>query len=256
MEEQIIFEEIRSYIQGKMTSEEAASFEEKLAKDENLRREYQNIREVGHAVTKVHSIEAIRASIEADEGKVTEPSPSLESDLLNLEKELDLLDATEDKQKKSSKVVQMNFTRIAASLAVAASLAFAVIIPVNRYRLGTAGYNYAPSNLEGQQFRGDSDNLVEEAITSYNKGQYRDAETKLEQAIKELDESISQLGDSDTDIMNKLTLSSEKHEAEWYCALSYMKDRKINKAKKLLGSIANSDNPHSEEALRILENVY
>lgn len=256
MEEQIIFEEIRSYIQGKMTSEEAAAFEEKLAKDENLRREYQNIREVGHAVTKVHSIEAIRASIKADEGKVTEPSPSLESDLLNLEEELDLLDATEDKQKKSSKVVQMNFTRIAASLAVAASLAFAVIIPVNRYQLRESGYNYAPSVLKGQLFRGDSDNLVEEAITSYNKGQYRDAETKLEQAIKELDESISQLGDSDTDIMNKLTLSSEKHEAEWYCALSYMKDRKINKAKRLLKRIAKSGGIHQEEASRILKEVY
>lgn len=256
MEEQIIFDEIRSYILGEMTTEEAAVFKEKLAKDENLRREYQNIREVGHAVAKYHSIEEIRASIKANAGKETNETSDLEEDLLILQKELNQLDEIERTQKDSGRVIRMNFTRIAASLAVAASLAFAVIIPVNRYRLGTSGYNYAPSTLEGQLFRGDSDNLVEEAITSYNKGQYRDAETKLEQAIKELDESLAQLGDSDTDIMNKMTLSSEKHEVEWYCALSYMKDRKINKAKKLLGSIANSDNPHSEEALRILENVY
>ena len=256
MEEQIIFDEIRSYILGEMTTEEAAVFKEKLAKDENLRREYQNIREVGHAVAKYHSIEEIRASIKANAGKETNETSDLEEDLRILQKELDQLDEIERTQKDSGRVIRMNFTSIAALLAVAASLAFAVIIPVNRYRLGTAGYNYAPSTLEGQQFRGDSDNLVEEAITSYNKGQYRDAETKLEQAIKELDESISQLGENDTDIINIMAQTSEKYEAEWYCALSYMKDRKINKAKRLLKQIAKSESIYADDAKHILKDIY
>ena len=278
MEQEIdIFEEIRSYILGKMTSEEAVAFEERMAKDENLRREYENIREVGHAVTKMHSIEAIRESIEKNAQTEPAVNSNLEEDLEELEKELAILEGKDSPKRVSvwdtivawftpegttseGGTIAFRYTyvsRLVVSLAVAASVAVAVIVPVNHHHLSTLGYKYAPEFLEIQTYRSDSDEMMEEAMTSYNKGDYRDAEAKFEQVIGNLENKIDQLGDSDSDVLSKMTLTAEKDEAEWYCALTYMKNREVRKAKQLLKAIANNANsPYHDEASKILEDVY
>lgn len=278
MEEEIrIFEEVRSYILGEMSPEEAAAFEEKIAKDDKLRREYENIRQVGHAVTKVHSEEAIRAHIEKMEIPPVVDSPSLDADLQELERELVILDGKEPQKRFSlwdkirawfspdisvsisgGDTLVFNYSyasRLGLSLAVVAAIMIAIIVPINLH-LGSMGYNYAPSFLELQTFRGDNEEPLEEAIDLYNKGEYRDAEVKFEQVINDLDHKIEQLGESDTDILNKMTLTAERQEAEWYCALTYMKNREVRKAKKLLKSVSQTESRHADEALRILNEVY
>ena len=246
-----------------MTSEEAAAFEEKLAKDENLRREYQNIREVGHAVTKVHSIEAIRASIKADEGKVTEPSPSLESDLLNLEKELVVLDAMEDKQKKSSKVIQMSFTRIAASLAVAASLALAVIIPVNHNHLKNAGYNESLRILQSEgfmrpmeSFRGNDPFTIDlgEVQKVIQEGRHEDALTIIDEELRALNAWMPEL-EKEGSVYSVAELEKVRQELEWYKAVLLLNQKETRSAKKLLKAISRSGSVYSEEATRILKDI-
>ena len=43
--------------------------------------------------------------------------------------------------------------------------------------------------------------------------------------------------------------------AQWYLALTYLKDNQVKEAKSLLGQIINSSNPHNKEASQILKRI-
>ena len=146
-------------------------------------------------------------------------------------------------------------SRMAISFAIAASLALAIILPYNA-NIATSGFNYAPSRLEIQTFRGDSFDIIEEAINSYNNEDYNAALSYLEEARNRLKTTLSKLSDSDSDVITKQRLSNELYKVEWYRALVLMKDKKVKGAKRTLRAISMSDSPFAKEALDILDNVY
>lgn len=146
-------------------------------------------------------------------------------------------------------------SRMAISLAVAASLALAIILPYNHSAV-MSGFNYAPSYIELSSFRGGSSDLLEKAIDSYNNGDYDQAFSYLEEAKNGLESTLVQLGDEDSDVIAKQGLNNELYQIEWYRALVLMKDKKVKKAKRALRSISESNSPFANEALDILDNVY
>lgn len=146
-------------------------------------------------------------------------------------------------------------SRMAISFAVAASLAFAIILPYN-HSVGMSGYNYAPSYIELSSFRGSSSDMLEKAINSYNNGNYDQAFSYLEEAKNGIESTLEQLGDDDSDVIVKHDLTTDLYQVEWYRALSLMKSKKVKEAKRALREISTSDSPFASDASYVLDSVY
>lgn len=146
-------------------------------------------------------------------------------------------------------------SRMAISFAVAASLAFAIILPYN-HSVGMSGYNYAPSYIELSSFRGSSSDMLEKAINSYNNGNYDQAFSYLEEAKNGIESTLEQLGDDDSDVIVKHDLTTDLYQVEWYRALSLMKSKKVKEAKRALREISTSDSPFARDASYVLDSVY
>lgn len=146
-------------------------------------------------------------------------------------------------------------SRMAISLAVAASLAIAIILPYN-HSVGMSGFNYAPSYIDLSSFRGSSSDMLEKAINSYNNGDYGQAFSYLEEAKKGIESTLAQLGDDDSDVIAQQGLNDTLYQIEWYRALVLMKDKKVKKARRALRTISESYSPFAKDALDILDNVY
>ena len=167
---------------------------------------------------------------------------------------------TENSSSKPTRGNQASFSlsyvsRMAISFAVAASIALAIVLPYNATR-ASSGFNYAPSRLEPQTFRGSSYDILENAVNSYNNNDYGAALSYLEEAQNDLEANISRLGDNDFDIIIKQSLMDELYQVEWYRALTLMKDKKVKEAKRSLRDISESNSPYANEASLALEQVY
>lgn len=286
------YERIQAYLRDRMSDEERSAFESDLASDSSLRKQYEELALLARSVKKANQASDLKIALQkmgkqlADAPESAMSDKELKDELSEVERELtemgvikpSVFQVLKDRVKGVFRAIgqwfiptgNMSFepasgntvtfslsyaSRMAISFAVAASLALAIILPYNA-NMASSGYNYAPSRLELQTYRGSSSDMLEKAINSYNNGDYGQSNSYLEEAQKGLESVLSKLGDSDSDVIAKQELSSELYQVEWYRALSLMKGKKVKEAKRLLSIIVESDSPYASDALYVLESVY
>lgn len=264
MTEQEQYERIQEYILGRMPEEERAAFEKEMEADEDLRTRYKELSSLARAVRKANQEADLRIVLKEAEKRSARSSESgwewsyAAFSPADIERELEEMGVHETGQGAAAKVIQLPsdyVKRAAVAFAVAASLSLAIILPHNA-RMAVSGFDYAPSSLELQIFRGDTPDLLEKAASSYNAEDYASALSYLDEAAAGIDENLSQLGDDDSDIIARQSLAEDRSQVEWYRALTLMKGKKVHKAKRALRSIAASDSRYAGEAARVLKEVY
>ena len=161
------YERIQEYLRGRMSDEDRVAFERDLATDDALRQQYEDLSLLAHSIKKAN----LRMALEEAERQITEApdaslkNPGLEKALAQVERELikerisrffSVLSqwfippgkVSAQSSDGNTVVFSLSYaSRMAISFAVAASLAFAIILPYN-HSVGMSGYNYAPSYIE------------------------------------------------------------------------------------------------------------
>ncbi len=259
------YERIQEYILGRMPEEERAAFKKEMEADEDLRTRYKELSSLARAVRKANQEADLRMALKEAEKRSARSSESGREwsyaafAPADIERELEEMGVPPTGPvDAAAKVIQLPYSyakRAAVAFAVAASLSLAIILPHNA-RMAASGFDYAPSSLELQIFRGDTPDLLEKAASSYNEEDYAAALSYLDEAAADIDENLSQLGDDDSDIIARQSLAEDRSQVEWYRALTLMKEKKVHKAKRALRSIAASDSRYAEEAVRVLKEVY
>ena len=152
--------------------------------------------------------------------------------------------------------------RLAISFAVVACLALAVVLPINHH-LAVSGFSEAGRILESggwqlNTLRGDNNisDLLKECYSEIHGGNYQEAQIKLVEAEKLLDEQADSLSGDNSAISELAELEQLKQDIAWCKALILMHDKKVGKAKHLLKGIAKSEGKYSLEAKRILKEIY
>lgn len=285
MTEQEQYERIQEYILGRMPEEERAAFEKEMEADEALRARYKELSLLARAVRKANQEADLRIALKETEKRSARSSESGREwsyaafAPADIERELEgldypfifgwgsgekisipaagFVDSPSGNTAAAGRVIQQPhyLKRTVVAFAVAASLSLAIILPHNA-RMAASGFDYAPSSLELQIFRGDTPDLLEKAASSYNAEDYAAALLYLDEAAADIDENLSQLSDDDSDIIARQSLTEDRSQVEWYRALTLMKEKKVHKAKRALRSIAASDSRYAEEAARVLKEVY
>lgn len=290
------YERIQEYLRGNMSEEDRLAFERDLATDDTLRQQYEDLSLLACSIIKANQEVDLRMALAETEQQIAEApdaslnNPALKADLEQVERELKLMGVPVDEPKRSrvqgirewisrflnaltqwfipsgnvsaqssegnTTVFSLSYaSRMAISFAVAASLALAIILPYN-HSVGMSGYNYAPSYIELSSFRGSSSDMLQKAINSYNKGDYDQAFSYLEEAKNGIKSTLEQLGDDDSDVIAKQGLNNELYQIEWYRALVLMKEKHVKGAKRALKGISVSDSPYAKEAAEVLSSVY
>lgn len=286
------YERIQAYLRDRMSDEERSAFESDLASDYSLRRQYEELALLARSVKKANQASDLKIALQKMENQLVDAPESimsdkeLEDELSEVEKELTEMgvikprvsQVLKDRVKGVFRAIGQWFiptgnmslgpasgntvtfslsyaSRMAISFAVAASLALTIILPYNA-NMAASGYNYAPSRLELQTYRGSSSNMLEKANNSYNNGDYGLAFSYLNEAKNGIESTLAQLGDSDSDIIAKQDLNNQLYQIEWCRALALMKDKKVKDAKRALRAISVSNSPFANEAHDILDNVY
>ena len=270
-----------------MSVEERAFFERDLLSDKNLSAEYEYLKDVSQAVVKINSEEQLRALLtKAEEEHKANPAivddEKIQKELEQVERDLAFLDNAEVKPSflnkvkawfandskdgssaESAPVFRLPYSsRLAISLAVAAGLALAVILPYNA-NLASSGYTEATRLLETgnwqiNSLRGDDEitDIMKDYYEMIQAGKYDDALKSIDTAEAAINEMISSLSGDDSAISRLAELERTKQEIEWNKAILLMQDKKVGKAKRLLKVISQSEGVHSQEAKRILEEVF
>lgn len=290
------FERIQEYLRGKMSNDDRVAFERELATDDILRQQYVDLSLLARSIKKANQEVDLRRALAETEQQITKAqdaslnSYTLETELDQVERELRMMGVPVDDPKRSSvqgirermasffgALVQWFIpsgnvsahslerntivfslpyaSRMAISFAVAASLALAIILPYNA-SIASSGFNYAPSRLELQIYRGGFSDMLEKAVYSYNNDDYDAAISYLDGAKISVESAISKLGDSDEDVIARQDLINDLYRIEYYRAYSLMKGKRVWEAKRALRAISKSDSPFANEALDILDNVY
>lgn len=290
------YERIQEYLRGKMSDEERVAFERDLATDDTLRQQCEDLSLLARSIKKANQEVDIRKALAETEQEIAKASdaslinPALETELDQVERELRMMGVTVEEPKRSrvqgirERIARFFSTlakwfipsgnvsaqssegntvvfslpyasRMAISFAVAASLALAIILPYI-HSAGMSGFNYAPSYIDLTSYRGDSSDMLEKAINSYNSGDYDQAFSYLEEAKNGIESTLEQLGDDDSDIIAKQGLNNELYQIEWYRALVLMKEKHVKGAKRALKGISVSDSPYAKEAAEVLASVY
>ncbi len=300
----IYFEKIRSFILGRMTEEESSAFELELKQNEGLREEYERLKEISSAASaaRVSDEEYLRAVLKQAETEFNLQERSinrfeLDQDLEQVERELADLEGKGWKKRLFDHIRQLIDTtkawftpkgtvnpsfatsgntvlfklsyisRMALSLAVAASLVFAIVLPISHYHMANLGYEEAgkylmPENglVRDPRFRGDEkdkiESLVKAAKVSLQKGDNKQAINKLTEAESIIDSKLELLHDDDSAILTIAELNADKQDILWLRALALMRDKQVSGAKRALRAIVKGNGEHSEEASRILQAVY
>lgn len=290
------YERIQEYLRGRMSDEERAAFEKDLTIDDSLREQYDDLSLLERSINKANQEADLRIALEETEKQLSNSPDAnsnesiINTELLQVEQELRAIGVSVEEPQKSgirlykekvmllmqsilqwftptrdlpteivsgtSVIYSLSYaSRMVISFAVAVCLALAIILPHNA-SLASSGFNYAPSQLEFRTYRGDASDMIEKSVNSYNNGDYDSALSYLEESKKGIEISLSQLGDSDSDIIAKQNLTNELYQVDWYRALTLMKVKRVKDAKNALRSIAESDSPYSDDARAILNDVY
>ena len=286
------YERIQEYLLGRMSDEERTAFERELATDDSLRKQCDDLRLLARSIVRANQEADLRLALEKIEKELAESSiaiqdeSAIDEELSRVEQELKIMGASVEEHKPSvsqvlkdrvkgalgtvwqwfiptgylstgsSRTFSLSYvSRLAISFAVAASLALAISLPYNA-NIASSGYNYAPSHIELQTYRGSSSDMLEKAVNSYNNGDYALAFSYLDEAKNNVESTLAQLGNSDSDIIAKQELNNQLYQIEWYRALVLMKDKRVRDAKRALRAISESNSPYAGDALYILESVY
>ena len=279
-----------------MSDEERVAFERDLATDDTLRPQCEDLSLLARSIKKANQEVDLRKALAETEQQIAKASdaslinPALDTELDQVERELRMMGVPVEDPNRSSvqgireriarffstlaqwfipsgnasaqssdgntNVFSLSYaSRMAISFAVAASLTLAIVLPYN-HSVGMSGYNYAPSYIEFPTFRGNSSDMLEKAINSYNNGNYGQAFSYLEEAKNDIESTLEQLGDDDSDVIAKQGLNNELYQIEWYSALVLMKEKHVKGAKRALKGISVSDSPYAKEAATVLASVY
>ncbi len=292
MEEIEQYERIQEYLRDRMSNEERAGFENDLTTDDSLRQRYEELALLARAVKKSNQAAELKASLQkletqlAESREMTTSASDLQDKLVEVERDLiemgvvkpSLFQVFSKRAKRVIRAIGQWFTpssatstgsnngitltfsfsyasRMAVSFAVAASLALAVFLPYNAKK-GSLGSQIAPDNIAMQTLRGDSDGYLSDAVSLYNDGDFSGAESLFIKERNELRERISMISDDESNMLALEELNAELSQVEWYLALTYLKEKKPIKAKRLLKRIAQSDTPFASEASDLINTLY
>ena len=268
MEENIErFERIRSYIKGEMSIEERISFERDLLADKELAKEFEEIEQISKATVKVYTEEQLQKDLEMVEREMAE-ADKLAKSLRTKDQFFQKVKRwfTPDSYDVAPNADGTTFTfvpRMAITFAVAAALTLGVFLPVNHHNLAMSGYAEAgeilkPENIQFNTLRGDDEisDKLESSIALIQDGNYKEALALLTEVEETIDEQISSLSGDESAILRVGELNKMKQDAEWYQAVILMREKRVGQAKKLIKHIAESDSSYSEEAKRIMKEVY
>ena len=251
MEENIErFERIRSYIKGEMSIEERVAFERDLLHDKELAKEFEEIEGISKATVKVYEEEQLQKDLEMVEREMAEADQLTKS-----------LHTTEPFYQKVKQWLSPLKTVI--SLAVAASLALGIFLPVNNHHLAVSGYEEANRLLESGSWQFNtyrSDDVItdkmDNCFAQIHEGKFEEALNSINETEAAIEEQISSLSADDSAFLRISELERAKQELEWHKAVLLMHDKKVGKAKRLLKLIAKSDNVYSGKARIILKEIY
>ncbi|MDL2247605.1 hypothetical protein LJC05_02610 [Bacteroides sp. OttesenSCG-928-J23] len=211
-----IVEDIDRYISGEMTEQERFSFEERLQKDEVLKKELQFQLTLAKAIQK----SGYRSDTETMEAmKALNP------------KELKAI--TKTKKNDRSRVIYLSIT-IAATLLLLFSIRF-----FNDYRLANKIYNeYYTGKMDDAVYRGaHEDDDYPKALELWKQGEQKTSVSILEAIVAQGD------------------INPYYQDASWNLGLFYLKTHKLKKARKVFENIVEEDGYYAADAKQILSRL-
>ena len=217
MEQDKKIELMDAYLANTLDAHSRAEFESQLANDEELRREL-----------KLH-----KQIVLAIQGKAMEEA---------------LIEEEKKYIKKKSHPILNRLTYAGAVLAMAACIAaYIMLTPLVEQMtiMGNSQFTEYYNSEESLIVRGADDNLdlLADAMTAIEAGNWRDANKSLNAIIKNAE------GTDDAQLLQV------KYDAEWLKALVSMKRGRYFTAKRQLKTIANSQSAHAAEAQTILDSL-
>ena len=85
---------------------------------------------------------------------------------------------------------------------------------------------------------------------------YQDALNTINNTEVAIEKQISQLSGDDSAVLRLAELERARQDAAWIKAVLLMKEKEVGKAKRLLKTISASESTHSQDAERILKEIY
>lgn len=211
---------IDNYILGKMSSDEALAFEQKMEQNDDLRKEVDLHRDIVRAIR----LKAAKEHLQKTEQKIK---------------------AEEHRRK------IFTFTRYISIGAVAACLIVGVFL---HYDTASNYRQYGLNNIqiEISSSRGGTDYSTRAAI-EINNGNYDNALVIIEEG--ESVTFICEYSNPELQEQSRLEYDAEQDALQWYKAVTYMRMGKYIKAKRLLKEIAASDSFYKNDAQKVLDEL-
>ena len=241
-----IEERIDNYLLGRMSDEEKRLFEADLERNQELKEEYENQKQVAHAVQKV----AMRDFLEkhAEEHQLAKKNAFELSEVFSR-----FSDWVKDYFSSGQRVVWAFATVAAMVVAIVGGVNYSSTVR-SLENSGMLAYAElaAPIARDGNQV----DVLIGKVYEQIGNEDYDGAQATIGEVRALINSSLEEEAISEEECYEHEVLQMKLYDLEWYDAIILMQKGKVLKAKKLLKSIATSDSPYADSARDELSKIF
>ena len=240
------YEQIEKYIKGELSSTEAQSFEQELSANSALKEEVALYKDVQNTLSKQFKFEAEDAVVETTIAQLSKKYAAQ-----NFKNNVSKPQENKEEEVENSKVSMIRRLLPLTTLAAAAALLLFFFNPFKN--------NISPAQLAAQNFElyqldasmGSSDLKATwtEAIKNYRAENYEVAITKFDSFLKDNPDNkeallakgcaLLKLNKTDLAIQTFQQINNSKT-ANWYLALSYLKNDEVTKAQPILEGLLDN----------------
>ncbi len=237
-----LYEKIDAYLNGALTSDELTSFEHLISVSPNLKEEVEKQALIKNALS--------------------------DSDTIHFRDKIEKI-ASEIEKKEEAKTSPLSYWKVAAGFVLFAGLSslFWLLNPVKENVFEKYYVPYPVEDLtRGQEIASHS--LLNELTTNYQKKEYKKVialiENEMPNALDDdrlqlyLGNSYLNIGDESLaiNIFNSIAVGKEYfNDAQWFLALTYIKNNDITKALPILKNLGAAPNLYTKRALQLIEDI-
>lgn len=219
-----IQDRIDEYIRGTMSEHDRAIFESELQLNPDLQKEVRVQSSIADAVQAV-----------------------------SLKRHLQDLEAAHQKKQRTRRI---SFRLMSAAAAGIVLLVVGKGILQDNYCRQAGRVSYADLVPEATRSSNPVDSLLQMSYTMLGNGSFAEAESLLIQASSITEIALNEpIFDEASEYEHRL-MQEKKYEVEWYTAISIMSQGHVQKAKRVLTEIADSDSPYARYAEDILKSKF
>lgn len=240
-------ERIDNYILGRMTTDEVKAFEDDLESDSELKSEYESQKAISNSVQRV----ALREFLHECE---QERSSARRIEVVGLRETIhNIVDFIKSFVSSGQRITWTMSAVAAMIVAVVGITDYSGISNDLQYKsVAVYAQLVEPTPRDGNTL----DVIMADAYTKIGTDNYSEAEELLESTQNLITEGLSKPVVTEEDEYNHQIMLIKAQDVDWYSAIILMKRGKVFKAKKALKAIVAQNGIYSEDAQRILNEVY